>query len=166
MTFIIIHIFLQTDKYGSCLYDAILKCFHMDNLEFRRQYTISDLRWMLVVLMAEYWRLIVDEAFILTIQTEYAEMPEQKQLREKLGHSRPAGPYLLRTYLKAMLCPTMWGDGNVVAAVSHLFGLRISMIQGHTGDCNITLIHHQCPLLKADMILIYNGGSHYTACRK
>ena len=78
MTFIIIHIFLQTDKYGSCLFDAVLKCFHMDNLEFRHQYTISDLRRMLVILMAEYWHLIVDEAFILTIQMEYAEMPEQK----------------------------------------------------------------------------------------
>ncbi len=124
------------------------------------------MRMTSIRLKLEYWRLIVDKAFILTIQMEYAETPEQKELRHKLGHSRPASPYSLRTYLKAMLRPTMWGDGNVVAAVSRLFGLRISMIQGHTGDCNVTPIRHQGPLLKADVILIYNGRGHYTACRK
>ena len=92
---------------------------------------------MIVVLMAEYWRLIVDEQFLLTIQTEYAEDEEEREAHEKKGLSRPPGPYRLRTYLHAMLRPTMWGDGNVVAAVSHLFGLRISVIQGQTGDCAV-----------------------------
>ena len=95
---------------------------------------------MIIVLMAEYWRLIVDEQFFLTIQTEYAEDDEEREAREKKGLSRPPGPYSLHTYLHAMLRPTMWGDGNVVAAVSHLFGLRISVIQGQTGDCAVVPI--------------------------
>ncbi len=156
----------QTDKYGACLFDAILRSLHTDHLQFRRQYNLHDLRRMLVVLMAEYWHLIVDEQFLLTIQMEYAEDEEERAIREKRGLSWPPRPYSLRTYLRAMLRPTMWGDGNVVAAVSRLFGLRISVIQGQVGDCTVVPIRHCRPLQKVDIVLIYNGGSHYTACCK
>ncbi len=121
---------------------------------------------MLVVLMAEYWRLIVDEQFLLTIQTEYAEDEEERAIQEKRGLSHPPGLYSLQTYLQAMLRLTMWGDGNVMAAVSRLFGLRISVIQGQMGDCTVVLIRHCRPLQKADVVLIYNSRSHYTACCK
>ena len=59
----------------------------MDHIQFRRQYTVQDLRHMIVVLMAEYWRLIVDEQFLLTIQTEYAEDEEEREAHEKKGLS-------------------------------------------------------------------------------
>ncbi len=104
------------DKYSLCLFDAILQSLHTDHLQFRRQYTVQDLRRMLVVLMAEYWRLIVDEQFLLTIQMEYAEDEEEQAIREKRGLSRPPGPYSLRMYLHAMLRPTMCGLPSIRAA--------------------------------------------------
>ncbi len=127
---------------------------------------MSDFRRMIVILIAEYWRLVVDDLFILTLQAEYNEMAEELDAREGHGRMRPPGPYSLWMYLKTMLRHTMWGDTNIIAAVSRLFALCISVINANDGDCSVTLIRHSHPLLKMDIVLIFNGGSHYSACRK
>ena len=99
---------------------------------------------MLVVLMAEYWCLIVDEAFILTIQTEYAKTPEQKQLQEKPeSHAPPDN--VGRWQRGGSSLPSIWPMDQRDPRLHE--------------DCNVTPIRHQCPLLKADVILIIIAGA-------
>ncbi len=121
---------------------------------------------MIVILIAEYWCLVVNDSFILTLQAKYNETEEEHDARKRHGRMRPPGPYSLWSYLKTMLRPTVWGDANIIAAVSRLFALRISVINANEGDCSVTSICHSHPLLKTDIVLIFNGGSHYSACRK
>ncbi len=127
---------------------------------------ISDFRRMIVILIAEYWRLVVNDSFILTLQAKYNETEEERDACERHGQMRLPGPYSLRSYLKTMLRLMVWGDANIIAAVSRLFALQISVINANEGDCSMTSICHSHPLLKTDIILIFNGGLHYSACRK
>jgi hypothetical protein len=79
--------------------------------------------------------------------------------RDVAGQHR--GPYSYRTYLKYMAGSNSWGDEITLLVISLLFDLKITVI--HAAELNHVKIRHNDPTLDTvDLILLYNGTSHYS----
>jgi hypothetical protein len=80
------------------------------------------------------------------------------------GEQAHPGPFCFKDYLSWMLQKNTWGDQVVLTAIGMMWGLAISIVNVQH-DVHLQL-RHQRPLAKADIILVYNGVSHYNAAGK
>ena len=71
------------------------------------------------------------------------------------------GPLSFKDYLHHLLCHDFWGDEIVLYVISCMWQLRITVVNSHTLE--EYQIHHSFPFKDADVGLVYNVGSHYSA---
>jgi hypothetical protein len=80
------------------------------------------------------------------------------------GEQAHPGPFSYRDYLGWMLQKNTWGDQIVLTAISMMWGVTISIVNVQH-DLHLQL-RHQRALADADIVLVYNGVSHYNAAGK
>jgi len=74
------------------------------------------------------------------------------------------GPFSLKSYFEHMMLPTSWGDANVINALALFWEAKIVVVQAKDNMISETRFRCQeCPLEKVDIVLVYNGESHYSA---
>jgi hypothetical protein len=129
------------------MFDAVLQQF-----EHPEDYTVDDLRMMVVYWMASHPELMLatSSAQIMATYTGGQEIEGVEAL---------PGPFSLRGYLNYMLGEGAWGDQIVLRALSMMFGLSITVLNA---DGLYPLgFRHSRPLHRTDVVVVYNGGTHY-----
>ena len=63
-----------------------------------------------------------------------------------------------------MLDPKNYGDSIMLRLISHMWGVRITVLNAVT--LTEVRFRHQEELDQADMVLVYNGKDHYNAAGK
>ena len=77
------------------------------------------------------------------------------------------GPFSLQEYFIHMMKKSSWGDAAVINVFSLYWGAKIVVVNATWGLIRETKFRSaDCPLEKADIVLIYNGHSHYSAASK
>ena len=119
---------------------------------------------MVAVLAVEHWETVFTGEVITSLQSEYG-MTEEDRNQAAVSVQRPGGPYSVRTYLEALLDAKTWADSVCLNLISRLFLLRVSVIVAGE-DMAITRIRHNGSIRQSDVIVVYNGYSHYVPARK
>jgi hypothetical protein len=78
-----------------------------------------------------------------------------------VGELDHGGPYSLQQYLHYMLGNNVWGDQCIITAISMMFGVAISVV--NTRGMTHLPFRHDRTLGEADVVLLYNGVTHYSA---
>jgi hypothetical protein len=125
-------------------------------VEHPASYTAEHLRRQVVMFCAE------NPDLILASQIEQIRGLYSEGGRE--GEQAHPGPFSYRDYLTWMSQRNTWGDQVVLAAVSMMWDVTISIVDASL-DIHLP-IRHQRPLQNADIVLVYNGISHYNAASK
>ena len=71
------------------------------------------------------------------------------------------GPFSYTTYLMKLLKRQFWGDEIVLWSISMMWGLKISVLNSKT--LQEYRIRHDCAFHHADVGLVYNSHTHYSA---
>ena len=74
------------------------------------------------------------------------------------------GPLSYKSYCRALLNKKFWGDEVVLYAVSCMWGLWITIFNSQTGQ--EYRVRHSVVMDQADVNLVLNGGTHYSAAGK
>ena len=71
------------------------------------------------------------------------------------------GPLTYKSYCRALLNKKFWGDEVILYTVSCMWNLQITVFNSHTDQeyC----IRHNAIMDQADVNLVLNGGTHYSA---
>ena len=85
----------------------------------------------------------------------------KEYIRETYGTGEHEGPHSYKTYLKYMLEGDTWGDYPVELLISIMFQSKPTIV--NAPSLTEVWIRHDSALEKADLILLYNGITHYTA---
>ena len=78
--------------------------------------------------------------------------------------SEKPGPFSFQSYLQYMLKKGSWGDAPMIAVMSMLFGVSITVVDAVS--LSETKFRHNHPLKTVDMVLVFCGGNHYVAAVK
>ena len=73
-------------------------------------------------------------------------------------------PFSLKAYIKYMMCRSSWGDDTMLQAFSRMHGLKNTVVNAVMLE--ESRVRHDVPLQHADLVLVYNGKSHYAAAGK
>ena len=84
---------------------------------------------------------------------------EGKITADDAADERLPGPFSLVTFCQHLLKDRTWGDQHVLAILSCLWQIRITVL--HAEDLTVTRIRHDLPLPKTDLLLLFTGGNHF-----
>ena len=74
------------------------------------------------------------------------------------------GPFSYRDYRKNVLDKRFWGDALILYAISCMWAVKITVVNSKT--LQQYKVRHTAGLRDADIALVYNSSSHYTAAGK
>ena len=74
------------------------------------------------------------------------------------------GPFLYKEYCRNVLNKRFWGDTLILYAISCMWAVKISVVNSKT--LQQYKVRHTAGLWDADIVLVYNSSSHYTAAGK
>ena len=74
------------------------------------------------------------------------------------------GPFSYREYCRNVLEKRFWGDALILYAVSCTWAVKITVVDSRT--LQQYRVRHTAGLQNADITLVYNSSSHYTAAGK
>ena len=74
------------------------------------------------------------------------------------------GPFSYREYCRNVLDKRFWGDALILYAVSCMWAVKITVMNSRT--LQQYKVRHTASLQNADIALVYNSSSHYTAAGK
>ena len=74
------------------------------------------------------------------------------------------GPFFYREYCRNVLDKRFWGDALILYAVSCMWAVKITVVNSKT--LQQYKVRHTVGLRNADIALVYNSSSHYTAAGK
>ena len=74
------------------------------------------------------------------------------------------GPFSYRDYCKNVLDKRFWGDALILYAISCMWAVKITVVNSKT--LQQYKVKHTAGLRDADIALVYNSSSHYTAASK
>ena len=83
---------------------------------------------------------------------------EGKISADDAADERLPGPFSLVTFCQHLLKDRTWGDQHVLAILSCLWQIRITVL--HAEDLTETRIRHDLPMPKTDLLL-FTGGNHF-----
>ncbi len=152
----------KSDMDGSCLFNSMQQQLYRPDVV--EAFNTQEFRNMVAILAAEHWETVFTEEVITSLQSEYGMMEEDRNQAAASGQ-RPGGHYSMRTYLEALLDAKMWADSVCLNLISRLFLLRMSVIAAGE-DMAVTRIRHNGSIRQSDIIVVYNGYSHYVPARK
>ena len=95
----------------------------------------------------------------LVYRNKYLALMANYGLAEETSQFK--GPLSFKDYLCHLLHHDFWGDEIILYAISCMWQLRIMVVNSDTLE--EYQIHHSFHLKDADVGLVYNVGSHYSA---
>ena len=134
-----------------CVYESIVNSLYStisQDEHLLKNYTGLDLKnQMLVYILENYYK---DEKLRDVLNNHMAET-------FLLGGS-------LCTWVEKMMKTIMWGDLELINVISLMLKLKISILDFGGGTTNIVTWHfgNQKPIKTADIVLLYNGSTHFT----
>lgn len=154
---------------GACLYASIRR-----GLDVPKEYTNTHLRRQLVMTILNHMDFFF-EMLKNSILGQYGHdrMPEeelrQKELNKEVTvdfarEQRLPGPFSFLSWLRYSLQRDSWGDETTLALISMMWQLRITVVYAET--LIQEKIRHKQPLQKADIVVVYCGGTHYVGAGK
>ena len=75
-----------------------------------------------------------------------------------------SGPFSYKEYCRNVLDKRFWGDALILYAISCMWAVKISVVNSKT--LQQYKVRHTAGLQDADIVLVYNSSSHYTAAGK
>ena len=75
-----------------------------------------------------------------------------------------SGPFSYKDYCRHILDRRFWGDTLILYAISCMWALKITVVNSKTLE--EYRVRHNAPLRKADISVVFNASSHYTAAGK
>jgi hypothetical protein len=126
----------------------------LDQITHPEDYTPDHLRVLVIYWMASHPDVVLRSQApqIMVMYTGEAAEGEE-------GGQAPPGPFSYQQYLSYMLREGSWGDQVVIMALSMMLGATITIINVD-GLYPLGFRHHRS-LEDTDIVLIYNGGTHY-----
>ena len=154
MTHYISVLLLQTDSAsGICLFAAIKASMnvHHSNSKDVPYYPMRYFRRQVVAWMIIHHQLVVANKGV-ALMANYGLEEENNQFK---------GPLSFKQYLQHVLQHHFWGDEIILYAISYMWNLWITVLNSRTLE--EYQIWHSFPLVDADVGIIYNCGTHYSA---
>ena len=74
------------------------------------------------------------------------------------------GPFSCKDYCRNVLDKRFWGDALILYAISCMWAVKITVVNSKT--LQQYKVRHTAGLRDADIALVYNSSSHYTATGK
>ena len=74
------------------------------------------------------------------------------------------GPFTFASYLKACLSKDFWADEIILHAISLMWQVTITVV--HSDSLREETVRHGRPMDNTDILVLYSGGSHYSAIGK
>ena len=135
---------------GNCLFHAFKGCLKVRGGEDKVSvyFPCRYLRRMIVAWMAHN-RYFLFKHKKVSLQSKYGVE----------GGDYCPEPISVKEYLRKMLKRSFWGEDVVLYALSCLFDLKITVVNGSTLDEH--RFRHNQPLAAVDVVLVYNGHNHY-----
>ena len=154
----------HTPKDGDCLYHSCRVA-----MDLPQEYVPLLMKRQIIVFMAQNAK-ICSEMFNPTIQGTYGEFrmdPEQYESLKKAKALSPKqiekqelpGPFSYLGYLKHQLKEGSWGDEIMVAAMSMMWQIPVTILYAET--LTEHRIRHDRLIGKVDMVVVFCGGCHY-----
>ena len=154
-------LYLQVDGTGNCLFSAIKKSMSLRTATSQEATYFPNryFRRMVVNFLVNHWQLVIKNKY-MSLMSQYGVQVEgaADQDREWV----PPLPY--RQYLHLLLWRDFWGDEVVLYAVSCMWKVKITVLNMKT--LQEYRIHHDRMMEDADIVLTYNGHSHFNAAGK
>ena len=145
---------------GDCLFSAVRR-----GLKAPAQFTNTMLRRMIVSYMAVHAKEVFPRVRNdIKLTYGLVETPTETAIRIAAGGRKNPGPFSYVEYLHHMLRFREEGDQIVIFVLSIMWGLRISVY--NVGIQQQIQYRHNCTLKYTDLVLVYNGISHYSAVGK
>lgn len=124
-------------------------------LTVRERYSNRMLRREVVVFLARH----ADFFFPVFRQYIAATYNGEDAVVYQGGHPIALGPFSFKEYLLYMLQHNTWGDEMILAVLAHMWRCRVTVV--NSKSLTELRFFHQKPLEQADVVLVYNGTSHY-----
>ena len=159
----------STPKDGACLYHAV-----RHGIDLPQECVYQILKRQLLVWLAQNARFGY-ELFHPTIQLIYGseKLPQEKYdalkasnklTKKQIEDQAMPGPFSYLTYLKHQLKDDTWADEVMVAAMSMMWQITITVV--HAETLFEHRIRHDRYLRDVDLVLVFCGNSHYVgACK-
>ena len=154
----------HTPKDGDCLYHSCRVA-----MDLPQEYVPQIMKRQIIVFLAQNAK-VCSEIFNPTIQGIYGESrmdPEQYESLKKAKALSPKqiekqelpGPFSYLGYLKHQLKEGTWGDEIMVAAMSMMWQITVTILYAET--LTEHRIRHDRLIGKVDMVVVSCGGCHY-----
>ena len=144
---------------GSCLFHAVRR-----GINIPKQYTNRLIRRELAVYCARNADIIRNQ-HLSVLKGEYGFSQQSGQAHEECGLHE--GPYSIRTYIKNIGKPWTWGDSVCLDMISRMWDLRITILDTQDmTNLKEKRIRHQLPMEEVDMVLLFDGKTHYSGAIK
>ena len=138
-------------------------------MDLPQEYVPMLMKRQIIVFMAQNAN-VCSEIFNPTIQGTYGEPrmdPEQYDSLKKANALSPKqiekqelpGPFSYLGYLKYQLKEGSWGDEIIVAAMSMMWQIPVTIVYAET--LTEHRIRHNRLIGKVDMVVVFCGGCHY-----
>ena len=135
---------------GNCLFGAIKALNHAKAVD-SPYYLTRYFHWQVVTWIIKHHQLVYRNKY-LALMANYGLAEETPQFK---------GPLSFKDYLCHLLRHDFWGDEIVLYAISCIWWLRTMVVNSRTlEEYQICQSFH---LKDADVGLVYNVGSHYSA---
>ena len=130
----------QRGAVGDCLFQSIARNLGLEPEEF----SADEVRLTVCAIYLKYAHVLAsDTAFVSGLSGLFDK------------------PLTVRDYFKMILKPEEWGDQMCLVALAVAWKVRITVV-----DANALTeykLRHAAPLSQADIVVVYNGATHYIA---
>ena len=160
---------VQTQDLGNCLYAVVLM-----GTQMKREVASMMLRRFIVKKITQFpafFSKFLNRSLAHTYGHERKDPAEVDRLEREgkisaddAADERLPGPFSLVTFCQHLLQDRTWGDQHVLAILSCLWQIRITVL--HAEDLTETRIRHDLPLPKTDLLLLFTGGNHFMGAGK
>ena len=124
------------------------------------QYSNQMLRRQLAFWMVQNAELLCDQVMV-ELMLNYGELVDQKNRRKS-----QSGPYSYASYCRSLMKAAEYGDTLMISLFAWMWSLKITVVSAPEEVLHQPItemrFHHDCPLPKADVVLVYNGHNHYS----
>ena len=154
---------MSTPKDGNCLFSSVKW-----GCDMPLEYVTPLMRRDLVVFLAEHAAYFFPKfedwikgcyGGLRLSKEEYEEKTKAGTITdyEETAYNEP-GPFSYQEYLQYLLKDSTWGDKVLIVTMSMRWQIAITLVHD---DLRESRVRHDRPLEKADLVLVYCGGSHY-----
>ena len=153
VTCVMPHLYLQVSGIGNCM-DASIKKGLGVHLATETSFPYYPTRYF--GCHTADW-LVTNRQKVMLVKKDYIK--QTYGIRDE--DAQFPGPFTYKQYCKNMLDERFWGDALIFYAVSCMWAVKITVVNSKT--LQQYKVRHTAGLRDADIALVYNSLSHYTA---